>query len=267
MNTKIETITVNEAKRLLDNNIKNRRITRANVSFIKRALVNGEYKLNGETIVVAEDGTLLDGQHRLTAVVETGIPMTTFVVRGIDKNNFKTINTGKSRNAADIFSIEGVKNAATIASATRLIMEKFKTNRLVDGNGRIKLSNDEIYNFYTLHKDDIDETVEYFTSLYNSEVKILSASFSSAMCFLLSEHSRRYARSFMRELYTGIQETESNCAILLRKRILNAKLRGDSITEDRLRDYCIYLYIKYSKGKSLKKLEAPSKQTFDIIQG
>ena len=45
---------------------------------------NGEWKLNGKSICFDWNGRLLNGQHRLSAVVRSGVPLTTLVVRGLD---------------------------------------------------------------------------------------------------------------------------------------------------------------------------------------
>ena len=45
----------------------------------------GGVAVNGEPIQIAEDGTLLNGQHRLNAVIESGATVPMLVVRGLPK--------------------------------------------------------------------------------------------------------------------------------------------------------------------------------------
>lgn len=45
---------------------------------------DGKWKLNGKTICFDRTGRLLNGQHRLSAVVRSGVSLTTVVVRGLD---------------------------------------------------------------------------------------------------------------------------------------------------------------------------------------
>ena len=45
---------------------------------------DGKWRLNGKTICFDSTGRLLNGQHRLSAVVRSGVTLTTVVVRGLD---------------------------------------------------------------------------------------------------------------------------------------------------------------------------------------
>lgn len=116
---RLETIGPERAAYILEHNNHNRPIVRTNLARICRDLNNGEWKLNGETIVLASDGELMTGQHRLKAVVLTGIPIKTFVVYGIDRSAFPTMDQGTSKSVSAILSIGGEKNSTMTASVAR----------------------------------------------------------------------------------------------------------------------------------------------------
>lgn len=63
------------------------------------------YGLNGQTIVVDKNGTLLDGQHRLLAVVKSGTTQE-FLVATVDNGAvaFKTLDGGSGRKVSDYVS-------------------------------------------------------------------------------------------------------------------------------------------------------------------
>lgn len=122
----IELITPDIADEMLKCNINNRKRARSSAA---RAIMNGEWELNGATIVFCEDGTLLDGQHRLTAVVETGEPIVSIVVRGLPKKTQISMDTGKTRSAADFLHMMGYKNAKILASAAGALL------RIENGGG------------------------------------------------------------------------------------------------------------------------------------
>ena len=88
---KIEIITPDIARKLLQNNKKNRPIVRNNLDLLCNELLNGNFKLNGETIKISNLGNVLDGQHRLIAVVRTGVPIETMIVYGLNEEVFATI--------------------------------------------------------------------------------------------------------------------------------------------------------------------------------
>jgi len=85
------------------------------------AMIEGEWLYNGEAIKFDRDGRLVDGQHRLEAVVKANKPIAFLVIRGLDPEVFKTIDTGKKRSAGDVLAIKGVKNPNAVGAAMRLL--------------------------------------------------------------------------------------------------------------------------------------------------
>lgn len=92
---KVETITPEIAKTMLGENVNNRRISRDNVNLFAREMRNGEWRFNGEAIKFGKDGRLLDGQHRLLAVIAADKPLTTLVIRGLEDETQQTMDSGK----------------------------------------------------------------------------------------------------------------------------------------------------------------------------
>lgn len=105
--TAVVTITPEIAKELLKHNTGNRKINQANVKRIAEDMIAGDYKLNGETIKIYEDGTLADGQHRLMACVLAGVPFETYIIKGIKKDVLPTIDAGKQRSLVESLNMVG----------------------------------------------------------------------------------------------------------------------------------------------------------------
>jgi len=109
----IEHITPDIAEQMLIANIRNRDTKKEP---LKKALLNGEWVLNGATIVFSDEGILLDGQHRLKACVDTGVPIDAIVVRGIADDTQETMDTGVKRSLADWIKMNGYPNSPVVAS-------------------------------------------------------------------------------------------------------------------------------------------------------
>lgn len=118
----VVTITAEKAKTLLANNTNNRDVKPAGVAQIKTALQRGEWKLNGEAIKIAEDGTILDGQHRLIACMETGIAFQTLLVTGLSNDTQDTMDTGIVRTVGDVLKLNGYTNSVGLAASTLAII-------------------------------------------------------------------------------------------------------------------------------------------------
>jgi hypothetical protein len=117
----IVTVTPEKAEEFLARNTHNRNIKKSNLQKITRALVNGEWQLNGEAVKIAADGTILDGQHRLVAVVQTGVPMKTLLIRGLQNETQETMDTGSPRSAADVLRLRSEENGVILAAIAKKV--------------------------------------------------------------------------------------------------------------------------------------------------
>lgn len=77
MSTMFEAVTITPelAEGLLAMNTENRRLRPSHVAYLARAIERGEWQMPPDAIMVSDSGKLLNGQHRLTAVVRSGKPV------------------------------------------------------------------------------------------------------------------------------------------------------------------------------------------------
>ena len=90
LTVEVEIITPEMAEMYLANNAYHRKVKKKKVEAYVKDLQDGNWRLNGKTITFDSNGRLLGGQHRLHAVVESGLPLTTLVVRGLDPELIET---------------------------------------------------------------------------------------------------------------------------------------------------------------------------------
>ena len=105
-------------------NTKNRRVNKIHVQKLANEMKSGRWTVNGETIAFDEDMVLIDGQHRLNAIVQSGVTIETIVVYGIeDPRAFTTTGTLMlKRDASQIANMMGLtKNVNTVVAATRIM--------------------------------------------------------------------------------------------------------------------------------------------------
>lgn len=102
---KIESITPEIAREYLSHNVNNRRIKAATVQALVRDIKNGDFVLTHQGIAFDEDGTLIDGQHRLQAVITAGTPVRMMVTRGLSKRALMVVDRGNTRSLSDIMNI------------------------------------------------------------------------------------------------------------------------------------------------------------------
>jgi len=136
------------ARRWLSRNEANRSLRGSQVSKYARDMAAGRWQLTGAPIQFAADGRLLDGQHRLAAIVKAKITVAMFVVRGLPAAAQAYMDTGAKRTVADQLSIAGYKNSSVLAAGARLAWA-WRMGRL--GQPREVVSDPEIRAFITEH--------------------------------------------------------------------------------------------------------------------
>src|SRR5262245_875204 len=78
-------VTPELATRLLEANGDNRPLTQSHVERIARQIRQGKWQFNGDTIKIASNEDVLDGQHRLWAIIEAQTAVESLIVYGIDR--------------------------------------------------------------------------------------------------------------------------------------------------------------------------------------
>ena len=130
MQVELITVTPDIAETYLANNGHNRPLNRNRVASLSAAMQSGDWRLNGETIILSETGKLLDGQHRLKAVVHYGKPVDLLVARGAPDDSFITIDTGKTRSTGDILHMTGVNDGGISAAVAKMLWQMIRRQPL-----------------------------------------------------------------------------------------------------------------------------------------
>lgn len=110
------------AQVLMDCNEGNRNIRPGKLAQYRRDMLEGRFKENGESIIIGTNGRLLDGQHRLRSVLETGCAYDMAVSFGVDPDSMDTVDQGAARKTADFLKISGTPNSHTVASMLKMVL-------------------------------------------------------------------------------------------------------------------------------------------------
>jgi hypothetical protein len=115
-------VTPEMAEEWLGVNENNRNISKVHVDLIVADMEQGNFMFTGDAIKFAWDGKLLDGQHRLHAIVKSGIAQQMLVVRGLPRAAQEVMDTGRKRTASDALKLRGGNNTAVTAAAARFLL-------------------------------------------------------------------------------------------------------------------------------------------------
>lgn len=113
-------ITPSVAASWLEKKAPNRKVSPRAVDRYAADMRAGRWQANGSTIVMGKSGQILDGQHRLEAIVQAGVPVSMVVVSGVDDSAFGTIDTGRARTVSDVLRVMEFPNSNVIAAVARM---------------------------------------------------------------------------------------------------------------------------------------------------
>jgi hypothetical protein len=100
-------VTPEIARGLLESaNYDNRKVKPVVVSKYAKTMSDGDWKFSPETISISKSGRLLNGQHRMLAVIASGVTCRFLFATGFDDDVFSVLDRGAVRTNADALGID-----------------------------------------------------------------------------------------------------------------------------------------------------------------
>lgn len=256
MNVKMMEITPADAERMLMLNDGNRPFNKHHVSVLAREMKTGRWKVNGDTICLS--GTrLIDGQHRLMAVIESGCTIQTLVVDGVAADVFDTKDVGRRRSAADTLAIRGESNTANLAAALAVI-DRYMTSRLTV---TVRYTNTEI-----------EELLEKYPDVRGSITKgaytkkLVPNSILTACHYLFAKKDSSLADQFVENLIDGNNLTEGSPVYILRERLLANALSKAKLPATYIMALIIKAWNATRSGSKIRLLKFLQDEDFPVVQ-
>lgn len=197
------------------NGVVNRRPSQSTISKFVRSMPH--WMDNGSTILLDENGLLLDGQHRLIACMESQVCFPTILVSGIRRSTFSSIDTGKPRSAIDMLTIGGEKNTSSLARALTLLW-KYENNAL--GTGARSATNPDRDALLSLNPE-IRNSVEWCGALRD----IISLGLAAFLHYTGSRLNQVKTEQFLTDMRTGIGLLATSPALHFRNSLNSTSLK------------------------------------------
>lgn len=261
-NVQIIEITPQLAESFLEKNTSNRPLSLRTIKELSIAMRQGEWQVNGEAIKFDEEGQLIDGQHRLNAIIRADTPIRTYVLRDLPSDSFKSLDTGKKRNSADTLGILGYANPLQLAATTRFIIN-FEANQIRSSE---PVTNQQMEK-YIEAEPAIEKSVDFIKALKCESV--LAASLAAGLHFLFACHDADEAEIFFRDLAKGTMLAASDPVFLLREKLMFYKNRvGANLNRREKAAHVIKAWNYRRTGKIVKRLTWAKKtgEEFPVIR-
>jgi len=188
------------------------------------AMRANQWKLTGEPIKFNTKGELIDGQHRLTAIVESGKTIECDVRRNLHPEVFMALDTGGIRSPGDLLQIAGFNYTTNIASAIRQassILEVESGITKPQSMGKKKIAPAVLLEWAEEHQEELLEAVRE-TMSKDAKVVCSPPSLHAALYFLFAQYNRKATREFYTALTTGLgfEHDAHDPIYMLRKQLL-----------------------------------------------
>lgn len=196
-------------------------------------MLAGNFHEVGDPIRFDSSGALIDGQHRLSAIVESGVSMPMWICKGVD--NIEVVDCGTPRRAADsVRFATGIPHHKNAVAALR----RLHSNGLTDISGcdqptNLALTNPQIVNYVSEHPE-FERAVNDGQAA--SHKKILMGSEAIAALHLAQVKSLDYddVLGFLNTVRDGDGLRKGNPAHTLRERLIGAPAHGGSAATARM---------------------------------
>jgi hypothetical protein len=238
-------------------NSNNRKVSDNHVHCLARDMTEGKWRLTHAGIAFGPDGTLLDGQHRLWAVVVANVSVEMFVWRNIDADAMMTIDCGKSRSMADILNIAGENGDVT---ADRLALLR----AMLAGFGSPPLlSPTETSQALQVHEEAIQFAIDHLPRLQSAS-GVSNAITRAVIARAYYSVDRGMLKDFCRKLITGIVTSADEGIIVLLRQQLQEN-RGGSYSQKVQRYGKVQRALwAWLKGESIARLYPATREQFPL---
>jgi hypothetical protein len=264
MEFKLVTVTPDLAEKMLKTMGRNRGAKKLRINTMVADMKQGKWKTTPYPIVF-ENGVLIDGQHRLNAVIKSGCSVD-FVVSEINDDIMDVIDKGVPRSVGDNFAINGVQNYNAAASITSKIMVYQSGGRSLMSSssrgkrdtgasrGNFAISQKMVQDYYLEHSEMINKCTSYAVSLYNqSSAPLLSKSEIGFLYWLFGMDEQ--CENFLTSVCVGIGVMAKSPQLALRRILEDKRAKKRVVTSVDTLEYCLLAFKKFKANESCEFLK------------
>ena len=254
-------ITPEIAERWLKKNGVNRKLRDRIVAKYAEDMKAGRWLPSNDAICFGVDGKLYNGQHRLSAIILSGVTVTLLVQRNMPLGSMLAMDQGASRTAADALHLVGHKSVHVLAAAAKLAI-LYSDGRMFGDTQKQGVSHGEIVDFVDTHptlQDSIHATYHAHKQVDCSHTRL------AASHFIISEAvGPHYPDIFFEQLATRANEPPGSAVLAVDQRLREVRRNRATFPS---RNY-IYLLVKgwnyYATGDTVQKLSMSPRGKFLI---
>ena len=181
-------------------------------------MASGQWRRTGDPIKFDKDGNLIDGQHRLNAVIRAGTSVLMDIVTGIEPEAQNYMDRGLGRSAADTFGMLGKAQPALVAATVRLLWTYLNEGFSNESSMYVTPPNFELTKVLEEHSWVLYSVAE--SRRYRTASKWLTGSVVAFTHYLTSGIDDEKSQAFWGQLDSGVNLVQGNPTYVLRSRLM-----------------------------------------------
>lgn len=267
----IERITPTMAKKYLETSRGNRPISQDTVRSYAKTMMDGKWRLNGVPIIFDSEKRLLDGHHRLHAIIAANRAIEMSVTYGVDSDVFTTYDCGRHRSLGQILAMNGIESYNNVAAVVAVNTTLEMTGRIRSNNSAKtgRMTNDMYFDKWKDDPESYNDCTKFARQMY-AVARILRISWIGGLTYYLT-HKGGYQADFVKRFFTAVCNLETtgiSAADELRKFILRNERNNDSkkLTDEYLFAIVVKAWNAYARDKVVGYLRyMPNKEDYPTL--
>jgi hypothetical protein len=249
----VEMVGPDLARIWLGYNSRNRHIKQATIAAYARDMAAGKWMLRGDAIEFSAEPALLNGQHRLHAIVESGVTVPILVGRNVDEAVQAVTDTPAVRTFADQLVLASVPNAKTVAAVARrgLMWDRGIVSNV---GGAYKPTHSEMAAWIS-RNPEVHDAAEIAVSV-RSQIR-LPGSVSGLAYIVFRRIDRDEANDFLGRLADGAGLPAGHPLLAFRARWIKERDLGGRVPETEILALLFIAWNHTRSGNSISKLQLP----------
>lgn len=258
--SKLVSVTPALAEKWLKKNLINRHVRKSWVRYLADQIDLGLFVPTTDAIGFRHDGVLVNGQHRLLAIIESGATLDMLVVTGLSDSAFMLIDRGISRTLADVLKLPTAL-LADAALCWRLTAGLTSTKRISEVDSR--------------------DTAAWWSPAHNAmwsggttgakgfSGAPLRVGFGARWAIQTLPDNRQYVRDQYKAMLASNTETMSHATATLWKRIIQERTAG-VISSNAIKIAAVAFYcadpVRANVSPAMKNLDLAVEQLRDVVK-
>ncbi len=243
-------VTPEMATQFLAFNEQNRRVRAGWGDYLAYSIRSGEWKATHQGIAFSDSGRLIDGQHRMMAIVKADIPVNVMVTYGLPDDAFTVIDNGVKRTDEDLTRLP--RHLVELSKMFLQIMAFEGTESPTGASKHAKTTPRQLH----LYAEVLRCFFEFMVKQSNTRVKIFSSTpvVSAAVYSLMIGESPDYVGKTYRQMVTGDTQSMPPICLSAVRQVLTGKITTKGGNECRTDNFVRFISVFKESNKNNLKL-------------